>query len=108
MDGRLDLHEILCKLVGITDPVDGDRHVYYQPPESRKMKYPAIRYSRNNIVNRHANNDVYLQSHSYEVIVIDYDPDSKITEALSQLKFCRFDRHYVSNNLNHDVFTLYY
>ena len=108
MDGRLDLHEILCKLVGMTDPVDGDRHVYYQPPESRKMKYPAIRYSRHNIVNRHANNDVYLQSHSYEVIVIGYDKDNKITEALSKLKFCRYDRSYVSNNLYHDVFTLYY
>lgn len=107
MDGRLDLHEILCQIVNITE-ANGDRHVYYQPPESVKMKYPAIKYSRTNIDNKHADNTVYLQSHSYEVIVMDYEPDSKITDTLSKMKFCRFNRHYTSNGLNHDVFTLYY
>lgn len=107
MDKRLELHEILCGIVNITEP-DGDRHVYFQPPESVKIKYPAIIYSRNDIDNRFANNDVYKQTYNYQVTVIDRDPDSEIVDKVSKLPTCRFNRHFVSDNLNHDVFILYY
>ena len=86
----------------------GTRNVYYQPPESVKLKYPAIVYYRSNIVNKHANNSVYIQSFFYELTVIDDDPDSEIVKKISSLPGCRFNRHYVFDNLNHDVFTLYY
>ncbi len=36
------------------------------------------------------------------------DPDSVIVEKVSKLPRCRFDRHYTADELNHDVFTLYY
>lgn len=101
MDRRLELHEKLCDILGT-------RNVYYQPPESINMKYPAITYFRNDIGNDFANNNVYVQSHEYEVIVIDYDPDSEIVDAVSKFPSCRYNRHYISDNLNHDVFTLYY
>ena len=107
MDKRLELHEILCGIVNITEP-DGNRHVYFQPPESVKIKYPAIIYSRNDIDNRFANNDVYKQTYNYQVTVIDRDPDSEIVDKVSKLPTCRFNRHFVSDNLNHDVFILYY
>lgn len=83
-------------------------NVYYQPPESTKMKYPAIRYTRSDIRNTFATDNVYKQSHFYEVTVIDYDPDSVIVEKISKLPKARFNRHYTSDNLNHDVFTIYY
>lgn len=86
----------------------GSKNVYYQPPASVHMNYPAIVYSRKDIENTFADNLVYNQSHSYEVIVIDQDPDSVFVEKISKLPTCRFDRHYSTNNLNHDVFTLYY
>lgn len=86
----------------------GSRNVYYQPPASVKMSYPAIVYSRNDIQNDFANNNVYTQNRSYEVIVIDKNPDSEIVDKISQLPMCRFDRHYTSDNLNHDVFTIFY
>lgn len=86
----------------------GSKNVYYQPPASVQMKYPAIVYSRKDIENTFADNLVYNQSHSYEVIVIDQDPDSVFVEKISKLPTCRFDRHYTADNLNHDVFTLYY
>lgn len=101
MASRLELHEELCALLG-------SRNVYYQPPESSKMQYPAIRYSRKDIENTHADNIAYLQKTCYEVIVIDKNPDSEIVVNLSKLPFCRFDRHYTADNLNHDIFTLYY
>lgn len=107
MDERLEFHEILCGIVNITEP-DGDRHVYFDPPPSVKMKYPAIRYSRANIKNTHANNSVYKQNNAYEVIVIDYDPDSLIVKKVSKLPTCSFNRHYKADNLNHDVFTIYH
>lgn len=100
MESRLKLHETLCSILG-------SRNVYYQPPESVKIKYPAIVYSRSDIENRFANNSVYTQSFFYTVIVIDYDPDSEIVYRISELPNCRFDRHYAVDNLNHDVFTLY-
>lgn len=101
MNRRLELHEILCEVLGT-------RQVYFQPPESIKMKYPAIVYSRSDIPTEFANNNPYIQSQAYEVIVIDPNPDSAIVEKISQLPKCRFDRHYASDNLNHDVFTLIY
>lgn len=101
MHNRLDLHELLCEVLG-------SRNVYYSPPESVKIKYPAIVYSRNDIDNKFANNSVYKQSHVYSITVIDDDPDSEIVERMSSIPKCKFDRHFVSDNLNHDVFTLYY
>ena len=101
MGSRLDLQTKLETLLG-------NQNVYYQPPTSVRMNYPAIVYSRSNIENRHADDDVYMQAYFYEVIVIDEDPDSEVVENISKLPGCRFDRHYTSDNLNHDVFTLYY
>lgn len=101
MGSRLDLQTKLETLLG-------SKNVYYQPPASVRMNYPAIVYSRSNIENRHADDDVYMQAYFYEVIVIDEDPDSEVVENISKIPGCRFDRHYTSDNLNHDVFTLYY
>lgn len=101
MDKRLELHELLCGILG-------SRNVYFQPPASVQMKYPAIVYSRKPIENKHANNLVYKQSNSYEVTVIDEDPDSEIVKTVSKLPKCNHDQHFTSDNLNHDVFTLYY
>ena len=86
----------------------GSRNVYYQPPESVKMKYPAIVYSRKNIDNIFADDTVYTQNHSYELTVIDPNPDSEIVMKVSKLPACTFARHYTADNLNHDVFRLYY
>ena len=101
MHNRLDLHELLCEVLG-------SRNVYYSPPESVKIKYPAIVYSRSDIDNKFANDSVYKQSHVYSITVIDDDPDSEIVERMSSMPKCKFDRHFVSDNLNHDLFTLYY
>lgn len=101
MSKRLELHEILCDILG-------SQQVYFQPPESVKMKYPAIVYSRNNIPNVFADNIVYKQDRNYKVIVIDKDPDSEIVGKVSQLPTCRWTTHYKADGFNHDVFNLYY
>lgn len=84
----------------------GRVNLYYQPPANLRMQYPCIRYELNRIRNIHANGHVYLQHPSYTVTVIDLDPDSKITAAVSCLDQCRHDRHFTADNLYHDVFTM--
>lgn len=101
MGTRLELQQILENILG-------SRNVYYQPPETIKLKYPAIIYSRNNIENIFADNNVYIQTNKYQIIVIDMNPDSDIVKRISKLPMCKFNRHYTFNNLNHDVFTITY
>lgn len=86
----------------------GSRSVYYQPPASVKMTFPAIIYSRNNIRSEYADNIPYTQYTSYEVTVVDRNPDSELVYKIAQLPMCRHNRHYTADNLNHDVFTLFY
>lgn len=101
MASRFDLHELLCDVLGT-------RNVYFQPPESVQMKYPAIVYGLDNIENSFANDGVYFSKRRYLITVIDKDPDSSIIDKVVALPTCRFNRHYESDNLNHDVFTLFY
>lgn len=100
MASRLDLHEKLCAILGT-------RNAYFQPPASVQMKYPAIVYRRKDIDTRFANNAVYMQSSSYEVVLIDKNPDSEFVDKILRLPYCSYDRHYTADNLNHDVFTIY-
>jgi hypothetical protein len=87
----------------------GSRNVYFQPPESIKISYPAIIYERYDIKNIHANNAVYAGSCIYRITVIDSDPTSEIVSKLSRrYPMIKYNRHFVSEKLNHDVFTLYY
>lgn len=101
MASRLSLQTMLEEILG-------SRNVYYQPPASVRMKYPAIVYSRKYIYNTHADNSVYKQDDAYELIVIDENPDSEIVTKVSKIPSCRFDRHYEKDNLNHDVFSIYF
>lgn len=100
-DRRLKLHEILCGILG-------SREAYFQPPDSLKMKYPAIVYGLSDIPSLHADDGVYLSGRKYSVTLIDKDPDSPLVEKITDLPTCRFDRPYKADNLNHWVFTLHY
>ena len=101
MGNRLDLQAILEELLG-------SRNVYFQPPASIKMKYPAIVYARKNVTSMRANDGIYRQLPEYEITLIDPDPDSEFIEKLLQLPYCRFDRHFTSDDLNHDAFSINY
>lgn len=98
---RLQLHEILCDILGA-------RNVYFQPPESVRMNYPAIVYGLDSIENTYADDGVYLSARRYSVTVIDEDPDSLIVDKVALLSQCRFNRPYTKDNLNHYVFELYF
>lgn len=101
MASRLKLQTELEELLG-------SENVYFQPPSSVKMKYPAIKYSLSNIEIKHADDTSYNNKRVYELILIDSSPDSEFVDKLLQLPYCSFDRFYPSDNLNHYSFTLYY
>ena len=103
---RLVLDELLATVLNLTAS-DGDRHTYFNPLSSVQMKYPAIKYSLKNMNAEFANNGLYRNTPSYEVTLIDKNPDSEYVAKILQIPYCRFDRFYVANNLNHWTFTIH-
>jgi hypothetical protein len=102
MAPRLDLQ---TKLEGLL----GSGNVYFQPPPSIQMQYPCIVYQRYlNSQTQFANNAPYRYTKCYMVTVIDANPDSLIPDKIAAMPMCVHNRFYVANQLNHDVFYLYY
>lgn len=83
--------------------------MYFSPPETEQMKYPCIVYFRSNEMNIKADNLSYLKYSSWDLTVIDWDPDSELPEKLlDHFEFIRSDREYRADNLNHFSFHLFY
>lgn len=89
------------------ESVLGSRHVYFQPPPSIKLVYPCIVYELAKDSNFHADDFKYLGWNKFIVTLIDKDPDSEFYEKLKKIEYCSFDRHFVTDNLHHFVFTIY-
>ena len=100
MKTRIELQAMLEELIG-------SRNVYFQPPESLKINYPCIIYSTTGVANRFGNNDIYKQNLSYELVLVDSNPDSEIFKKLCKIPKCRFRNFYISENLNHYVFEIH-
>lgn len=103
MPTRLELQSDLKKILGTN-------YVYYQPPESIKLTYPCIVYSQDAPANYYADNRAaYKLTKKYSITYIDTNPDSDIIERmLNKFQFISAGSPYVSDNLNHYPFTLYY
>ena len=107
--------EVDNKLIRIMDPdatdeeiADGTFYpVYFQPPEDIHMQYPCIVYHRKTIGNVHADNRAYAHNYAFQVTLIDANPVSPYLDRLLELPYCKFDNHFRSEGLNHDVFTIY-
>lgn len=102
MDPRPEVQQMLKRCFS------DNPHVYHQRPGNGKLQYPCIIYKLSDIPKRYADNRGYIEHRQYQLTVIDEDPDSKLREAVAELTWCRFDRSYVADNLNHFVFTLIY
>ena len=86
----------------------GSSNVYYQPPATVRIKYPAIIFSKSRIDTLKANDSTYAKNKRYEIIVVDKKPDNPVIDKILDLPYCSYDRSYEADNLNHDVLTLYY
>lgn len=101
MAPRSELQALLVDLLG-------SEHVYFQSTINTQMKYPCIRYNRDHIDIKHADNSPYKHKKRYQLTVIDRNPDSDIPDKVAELPTCSFDRHYTADGLNHDVFHLFF
>ena len=102
MASRLELQDELEEILG-------SRNVYFQPPESVKMKYDAIVYNLSDIRTNYADDRLYKKDKSYELTVISRNPDNNIAEnLLNHFEYIRFDRRFINDNLYHDALTLFY
>ena len=102
MGSRIELQQKL-------EAVLGSRNVYFQPPETLKIKYPAIIYDLADIETVKANNRKYLYNKRYTITLIHNDPDTDLVEKLLEaFTYVDFDRNYKTNNLYHFVFDLFY
>jgi hypothetical protein len=95
------------KLQTILEDILGTENVYFQPPDNISMVYPCIVYRRDHAYTEFADNNPYHHCKRYQVTVIDRDPDSVFPDQIADLPMCLFDRFYVADNLNHDVFNIY-
>lgn len=100
--GREKLQALLQSLLP-----DGGK-AYFQPPSNVEMVYPCMVYKRDTGKTAFADNAPYRRLMRYMVTVIDRDPDSAIPDKVAELPTCVHVRSYVAENLNHDVFTLYF
>jgi hypothetical protein len=98
---REQLHDLLKEILGSTN-------VYYQSPADVSMSYPAIVYSKDDIDVEFADNSPYRLKKRYIVTVVSAKPDHPAVDKLAALPLCTFSRWYPADNLNHDVFSLYF
>lgn len=101
MGQRLDLQKLL-------EDILGSRAVYHQPPANLKMVYPCIVYERDASFEQHADNLPYVRKKRYQVTFIGQDPDSLVPDKLAEIPYSKFARHFASDDLNHDVYNVYF
>lgn len=99
MAPRQQLHDLLLTFVP---------NVYFQPPTNILLEYPCIIYHRDFADTKFADNHPYDHVKRYMVMVIDRDPDSEIPDKVASLPMSLFNRFYTADNLNHDVYNVFF
>ena len=101
-DRRLELDAKLREILG-------SNNVYFQPPETMKLQFPCIIYSKNAPNIRHANDGIYTFKQSYSVMVADKNPESEIPmNLIKSLQYCRIDSNFTKDHMNQTKLTLFY
>ena len=99
MAPRLQLHQLLETFAD---------HVYFQPPINVQLQYPCIIYKRDFADTKFADDKAYNHTLRYMITIIDPDPDSEIPNKVALMSMSLFNRFYTADNLNHDVYSVYF
>ena len=99
MAPRLQLHQLLETFAD---------HVYFQPPTNVQIQYPCIVYKRDFADTKFADDKPYNHTLRYMVTIIDPNPDSEIPKKVAEMRMSLFNRFYTADNLNHDVYSVYF
>lgn len=98
---RVELQRMLEGLLG-------NRHVYFQPPTGMKLQYPCIVYHLDTANDIHAEDKIYRRLYRYSLEYITKDPEDPMRDQIDNLQYCRFERFFAFDNLNHFVYNIYY
>lgn len=102
MANRLQLQEDLEKLLGANN-------VYFDPPPNVYINYPCFIYQLDIPFTSQADNKNYLIKKRYSITYIDENPDNDMTnQLLNFFEYISPGNPYVSENLHHYPFDLYY
>ena len=102
MGTTLDLQNKLKSILG-------SDYVYFQPPSTTRMQYPCFLVERSGMSQFNADNKNYSNTAQYTVTYIsnEQDPDM-IKIVLDSFEMCKYARPFVSDNLYHDPFVIYW
>lgn len=106
MERRLQLDDKIRALLN-------SENVYFQPPASIRMHYPAVRYKYADPFTLSADDKNYHRRRKYTGVYIHLDPDDyfveRMVDSLRNENISAFsERRYEADNLYHDPFTIYY
>lgn len=92
----------------LLEEILGSGNVYFQPPATVQMAYPAIVYRRDLANVQHADNIPYRRAKRYSVTHISREPNSLVPDKIALLPMCTYERFFTAGNLNHDIFNIYF
>lgn len=72
------------------------------------MQYPCIVYQRYSGKTDFADNAPFRHTRRYQVTLIDPNPDSSVYDKIAALPLCLHNRFFIVDDLNHDVFNIYF
>lgn len=98
---RVELHHQL-------EAILGSKNVYYDPPESFKLKYPCIVYSLEGFADSYADNETYRRMRRYTMTYITSKAEDPIAEKLADIRYCTLNRPFVTSDLYHFAYTIFY
>lgn len=109
MGTRVELHAELKALLGTSEKTGTEARCFFQPPESLKLSYPCIVYSRERPDVARADNLMYKKVRRYAVTYLTYDPDDSLIDGIEDyFPMCRLVRTNCLHGLNHYHYDLYY
>ena len=101
---RLNLQAFLENVL----PGEDTLTAYFQKPGKTGLEYPCAMYNRDRTQVKFADNIKFFLKKRWTVTVMDRNPDSDIPDLIEALSWCELDRTFVTDGINHWVFTLHY
>ena len=102
MATRIQFRDKLEEVLGI-------QNLYFQPPSGFKMEYDCCVYKIAHRPSKYADNIRYLNLTQYECMLIFRDPDSDLPQKLmAGFQYVEQNRRFTADNLNHEVFLVYF
>lgn len=96
------------QLQAVLEAAQGSENVYFEPPETVRMQYPCIVYSRENPHKTYADNQGYIYEQRYSLTLISRDADNPVVDTIGRMPKASWLRGFKADGLNHDVLELYY